>query len=64
MEKYDNLPVLWTENYKELSVEYLNNKYDEFMETEFDFTSMTKSYWREHSLDIDECINYWEDKFK
>lgn len=62
MEKYDNLPVLWTSNYKELSVEYLNNKYDEFMETEFDFARMTKSYWREHSLDIDECINYWEKK--
>ena len=56
--------MLWTENYKELSIDYLNDKYDEFIETEFDFTSMTKSYWREHSLDIDQCINYWEGKFK
>jgi hypothetical protein len=70
MEKYDDLPVLWTNAisefhyYTELSVEYLEEKYEEFLETEFDFSRMTKSYWREHSSNIDECMNYWEGKFK
>ena len=64
MEKYDNLPVLWTSNYKELSVEYLNDKYDEFMETEFDFSRLTKSYWDKHSNNLEECITYWTEKFK
>jgi hypothetical protein len=64
MEKYDNLPVLWTSNYKELSIEYLNDKYDEFMETEFDFAVMTKYYWQKKSPNFEECTNYWMEKFK
>jgi len=59
MEKYDDLPVLWTKDYTELSVEYLEEKYEEFLETEFDFSRMTKSYWRKHSPNVEECSEFW-----
>ena len=64
MEKYEDLPVLWTEDYSELTSDYLEEKFDEFLETEFDFLKMTKSYWRKLSPDIDKCMNYWTEKFK
>jgi len=33
MEKYEDLPVLWTEDYSELTSDYLEEKFDEFLET-------------------------------
>ena len=64
MEKFEDLPVLWTEDYSELTSDYLEEKFDEFLETEFDFLKMTKSYWRKLSPGIDRCMNYWTKKFK
>ena len=64
MEKYEDLPVLWTEDYSEFTSDYLEEKFDEFLETEFDFLKMTKSYWRKLSPEIDKCMNYWTEKFE
>lgn len=62
-EKYADLPVLWTEDYTELSVEYLEKQYNEFLEIEFDFSKLTKSYWQQHSSNITECTDYWCNRF-
>jgi hypothetical protein len=63
MEKYDDLPVLWTKDYTELSTEYLEEKYEEFLETEFDFSRMTITYWAENSEYLLQCMEYWKQKF-
>ena len=37
MEKYEDLPVLWTDNYRRLHQKYLEETYLEMLETEYDF---------------------------
>ena len=63
MEKYDDLPVLWTKDYTELSVEYLEEKYEEFLETEFDFARMTITHWAQNSENLLQCMEYWKQKY-
>ena len=65
MEKYKRLPVLATEqDYKELTVKYLNKKYEEILETEFDFNRLLKSYWVKKNPGLEPTSKYWLNKFK
>ena len=43
--KLDGLPVLWTKDYSELDKDYLEVKYNSFLDTEFDFNKLFKSYY-------------------
>ena len=46
--KYENLPVLYTDDYSEINEEYLNKKWDEMLETEYDFNRLfVSSYNRD-----------------
>lgn len=47
-EKCKDLPILWTNDYKELSEDYLNKKYKEILEQEFDFKSLFLTYFGEN----------------
>ena len=59
MEKYEDLPVIWTRHFRDLKQEYLEEKYLEFLEKEFDFEKMNLSYWLKKSSTIKTCITYW-----
>ena len=48
--KYENLPVLYTNDYSELTEEYLNNKYEEILNTVYDFNKLTLTYWKYNSF--------------
>jgi hypothetical protein len=63
MQKYDNLPILWTTDYTELTEEYLEKKYKEMLETEYDFNKMTITYWVEHSNNLLKNMEFWKQKF-
>jgi hypothetical protein len=59
---YEDLPVVYTKDYTDLSVEYLNEKYEEILETEYNFDKMKFSYWKDKSLIIfcmNDYINNW-----
>ena len=43
--KLEGLPVLWTKDYSELTEEYLNQKYNEILETKYDFSYLMFSFY-------------------
>lgn len=42
---YSSLPILYTNNWSEISKQYLLDKYDEMLETDYDFSFTMTSYW-------------------
>ena len=42
-QKYNGLPILWTDDYSEITDDYLEQKYLEFLNTEFDFSKILLS---------------------
>tara|TARA_Y100000389_G_scaffold36102_1_gene30680 strand:+ start:10618 stop:12027 length:1410 start_codon:yes stop_codon:yes gene_type:complete len=65
MNKYEGLPVLYTHDYSEINDEYLNKKYDEMLNTEYDFS---KLFMSNYTPDIQKVIkdngNFWVKKCK
>ena len=58
--KYKNLPVLWTTDYSEITEEYLNNVYEDFLKKEYDFSSLfLSSYQFQIQKQIREKTNFW-----
>jgi len=58
--KFKGLPVLYTKDYSEITPEYLNKKYEEILETEYDFSNLFLSnYPKEIQKRIIERSNYW-----
>ena len=47
MRYFKGLPILFTKDYKELTPEYLNNKYEEILEKDYNFDKLLWSYWKE-----------------
>jgi hypothetical protein len=45
MRNFKELPILFTKDYSEITEEYLNDKWDEFLNTEFNFELLKKSNW-------------------
>ena len=43
--KYKGLPILWTRDYSEINDDYLNKKYNEFLNKSFDFRRVLLSYY-------------------
>jgi len=43
--KYKGLPILWTKDYSEITVDYLNQKWEEFKDKEFDYSCLFLSYY-------------------
>lgn len=60
MDKYKNLPILYTKDYSEITEEYLNEKYEEFLEKKYDFSKLFLDHYEE---EVQETIkmygNYW-----
>lgn len=44
--KFRGLPVLWTNNYQEITPSYLNDMYTKFLEKEFDFRKLLFKYYK------------------
>ena len=57
--KYSGLPILWTDDYSEITDEYLNRKYNDFLEKDFDFRRILfSSYSPELQRQIKHTIKY------
>ncbi len=64
MKKYEGLPVLYTHDYSELTGKYLQEKYQEMLEKEYDFSKLFLSSYSEIDQKIiKENGNYWVNKF-
>jgi hypothetical protein len=44
-QKYNGLPILWTKDYSEINDNYLNKKYEEFLNKSFDFRRVLLSHY-------------------
>jgi hypothetical protein len=63
-EKYRGLPILYTKDYSEITPEYLENKYNEMANQQYDFSRLFLSYYsNEQQEEIRKCGSYWIKKF-
>lgn len=63
MKKYEGLPVLYTHDYSEITETYLQEKYNEMLEKEYDFSKLfLSSYSVIDQKIIKENGNYWINK--
>lgn len=59
-EKYRNCPVLWTDNYSEITPAYLDAVYEEMKGRTYDFSRLLLSYYPPNvQAEIKRCGNYW-----
>jgi hypothetical protein len=49
-DKYEDLPVLYTSNYKEINNDYLDEQYEKILNTTYNFEKLTRSYWLKESF--------------
>lgn len=62
-EKYKGCPILYTKNYSEIKVSYLNKKYEEMLNEVYDFSPLFISNYSEEEIkQLKLCGNYWIDK--
>jgi len=60
VEKYKGCPVLYTNNYSEITYEYLKNKYEELSNIKYDYSRLFLSYYSLEEQDkIRKCGTYW-----
>jgi hypothetical protein len=59
-EKYKGCPILYTTDYSEITEEYLQQKYEEMLHKEYDFSRLFLSFYsNEEQKLIKHCGNYW-----
>ncbi len=62
-EKYKGCPILFTEDYTEITTEYLEQKYSEMIDTEYNFSKLfLSSYSAEEQMQIKKNGNYWSNR--
>ena len=50
MNPFNDLPILFVDNYDDITTEYLNEKYEEFKQMEFNLDKLDVSYWHKKIL--------------
>ena len=45
MSHFADLPILFTDDYSELTPDYLEGRYEEMMDTDYDIEKLYISYW-------------------
>jgi len=59
-EKYSGLPILYTNDYSEITPAYLENKYNKMINQQYDFSRLFLSYYsNEEQEEIRKCGTYW-----
>ena len=59
-EKYKGCPILYTKDYSEINEDYLNKKYEEMKDIEYDFSRLFLSYYDENHQQIIKLYgNFW-----
>ena len=63
-QKYKECPILFTSDYSEITEEYLEARYAEMIDKEYDFSRLFIDYYTpEQNKTIRECGNYWVSHF-
>lgn len=60
MKKYEGLPILYTDNYSEITLDYLNEKYEEIKKGTYSFNKLFKNYYtKKQQYEIGVMSSYW-----
>ena len=51
MSYFKDLPILFVDNYNEISIEYLNHIYKDFKNKTFNMDKLSISYWKKEILE-------------
>jgi hypothetical protein len=63
-EKYKGCPILYTKDYSEITTEYLEEKYTEMLNKEYDFSRLFLNYYSlQNQYYIKTQGNYWTTRF-
>jgi hypothetical protein len=58
--KYGDVPILYTIDYSEITEEYLEKIYEEYLDKKFNFSKLFMNYWSENEQQlIKQRGNYW-----
>jgi hypothetical protein len=61
--KYGNCPILYTTDYREITPDYLETRYQEMLDTKYDFSNLFLDNWSiEEQNNIKSRGNYWTRK--
>jgi len=61
--KCEGLPILWTNNYSDLTEEYLINKYNEMLNTTYDFSLLYLSFYnKDNNRELMHRSEFWCNK--
>lgn len=64
-EKYKGCPILYTKDYSEITESYLNEKYNEMIHKEYDFSRLLMSTYSEmEQYQIKDNGNYWANRLE
>jgi hypothetical protein len=64
-EKYKGCPILYTHDYSEITPIYLENKYKEMLDKQYDFSCLFLStYDKETQKAIKESGNFWLERIE
>jgi hypothetical protein len=59
-EKYKGCPILYTNDYSEITPEYLSKVYEQMLDTHYDFSCLfMSSYTEDQQRQIRHCGNFW-----
>jgi hypothetical protein len=59
-EKYKDCPILYTKDYSEITEDYLIKKYNEMLDTRYDFSRLFLSFYDNDTQQyIKQCGNFW-----
>lgn len=59
-QKYNGLPILYTRDYSEITTEYLEKKYEEMIDKEYDFSRLFYSFYPENiQIIMKKCGYFW-----
>jgi hypothetical protein len=59
-EKYKGCPILYTQDYNEITEDYLKKKYEEMIDIKYDFSRLFLPFYKpEVKKIIKDCGNYW-----
>lgn len=59
-QKYKGLPILYTKDYSEITTEYLEKKYEEMIDKEYDFSRLFYSFYPENiQMIMKKCGHFW-----
>jgi len=59
-QKYEGCPILWTQDYHEITTDYLIKKYEEMKGNVYDFQRLFLEFYSpSQQEEIRECGNYW-----